>query len=97
MSDHEVQNQTPRSTPQRWESLADELRHTTDVQRMKELVILLEEAIFNRQQEFALQPHRFDPTKIKQEERGLRETLDLILEVKIRKLGFPDLGFSCGS
>ncbi len=38
---------------QAWEPYADELQKTQDVGRMRELVMILEEAIFNRQQELA--------------------------------------------
>ena len=77
------------TTRQQWESLADELRRTQDVPRIKELVMLLEEATFNRQQELALNADRIDKREIEEEEQGLKRVLDLMLEIKMDKLGFP--------
>lgn len=74
-----------------WESLADELRNTHDVQRTRELVMLLEEAIFNRQQELVLNVGQIDKQAIEEEEQALRQVLELMLEVKVKKLGFPAL------
>ena len=74
-----------------WESLADELRETHDIERMRELVILLEEAIFNRQQELALNAQKVAKPEIEEEEQALRGVLELMLETKIKKLGFPDI------
>jgi hypothetical protein len=76
---------------QKWESLAEELRTTDDTKRIKELVMLLEEAIFNRQQELALNADSIEKPKIEQEEQGLRQALDLMLEIKAKRLGFPDI------
>ena len=83
------QFQTKNTSRQDWEKLADELRKTQDVQRTKELVMLLEEAIFDRQQELVLNADKIDKRELNDEELALREVLDLMLEVKIRKLGFP--------
>lgn len=58
-----------------WESLADELRNTHDVQRTRELVMLLEEAIFNRQQELVLNVGQIDKQAIEEEEQALRQVL----------------------
>jgi hypothetical protein len=84
---------SPNTNPtrQKWESLADELRTTDDTQRIRELVMLLEEAIFNRQQELALNADSIEKPKIEQEEQGLRKALDLMLELKTKRLGFPDI------
>lgn len=76
------------ATGQHWKRLADELRRTNDTNRMKELVMLLEEAIFNRQQELALSGEK---NNVQQEERDMRKALDLMLEIKTKKLGFPDI------
>lgn len=80
-----------QTSRQWWESLADELRRTQDVPRIKELVMLLEEATFNRQQELALNADRIDNREIEEEEQALKRVLDLMLEMKINKLGFPAL------
>lgn len=81
-----------RSTDgQNWERLVDELRRTDDIERIRELVMLLEEAVFNRQQELVLHADKIDRGKIEQEESGLRSALDLMLEMKTKKLGFPDI------
>ena len=73
-----------------WQSLAAELRQANDISRIKELVILLEEAIFNRQQELAVNAEKLGTDHIKREEQEMREVLELMLEIKIKKLGFPD-------
>ena len=72
-------------------ALADELRKTQDIQRMREIVMLLEEAIFNRQQELVLNADKIAKPKIEEEERGLRGVLELMLETKTKKLGFPEI------
>lgn len=51
--------------------------------------MLLEEAIFNRQQELALNAVGIDRGELEQEEQRLRKALDLMLELKTKKLGFP--------
>jgi len=76
---------------QNWESLADELRTADDTDRIKELVMLLDAAIFNRQQELALNADQIGKRNIEQEEQGLRQALDLMLELKAKRLGFPDI------
>ena len=76
---------------QEWELLALELRRTSDIQRIRELVMALEEAIFNRQQELTLNADKIDKRKIEDEEHALKKVLDLMLETKVKKLGFPDL------
>ena len=58
---------------------------------MRELVMLLEEAIFNRQQELALNAQKIDQREVNDEEQALRKVLDLMLETKVKKLGFPDI------
>lgn len=78
-------------TGQKWKSYADELRRTDDIQRIKELIMLLEEAIFNRQQELVLDADKIEKSKIQQEELGLQQALDLMLEMKTTKLGFPEI------
>lgn len=76
---------------QTWEPYADELGKTKDVERMRELVMHLEEAIFNRQQELALKADVIDKRKVEDEEKALRKALDLMLDVKVKKLGFPEI------
>jgi hypothetical protein len=83
--------QTRKSSREEVESLADELRKTQDVRRMQELVMLLEEAIFNRQQDLVLNAENIEKHKIKDEEQAMRQVLELMLEVKVKKLGFPDI------
>ena len=80
-----------RANEQAWDSLVDELRATSDVSRTKELIVLLEKAIFNRQQELALNEEKIDQQNIDREERRLKEVLDLMLEVKAKRLGFPHI------
>jgi len=82
------QFQAKNASRQDWETLADELRNTDNVARMRELVMLLEEAIFNRQQELALND-KIDKREVNDEEQALRTVLDLMLETKVKKLGFP--------
>jgi hypothetical protein len=74
-----------------WESLAAELRKTQDIQRSRELVMLLEEAIFNRQQELALNAGKIARRDVEEEEQALRGVLELMLETKVKKLGFPEI------
>jgi hypothetical protein len=74
-----------------WKSLAAELRKTQDIQRSRELVMLLEEAIFNRQQELALNAGETARRDIEEEEQALRGVLELMLETKVKKLGFPEV------
>jgi hypothetical protein len=83
--------QKKNTSRQQWESLADELRKTQSVQRIKELVMALEETIFNRQQELALNADMIDKPEIEDEEQALKKVLDLMLETKVKKLGFPDI------
>ena len=71
-----------------WESLADELLKTQDIQRMRELVMLMEEAIFNRQQELALNADKLAKPEIEEEEQTLKGVLELMLATKAKKLGF---------
>ena len=90
LTNSDGRNLQTKSIPRRqWESLADELRKTQDIQRVKELVMALEETIFNRQQELALNAGRVEKDKIVEEERALKKVLDLMLETKVNKLGFP--------
>ena len=92
MTVHDAKNlQKNNTSRQQWESLADELRKTQNVQRIKELVMALEEIIFNRQQELALNADMIDKPEIEDEERALKKVLDLMLETKVKKLGFPDI------
>jgi hypothetical protein len=83
--------QTKNTGRQVWEPFADELRKTHDVQRIRELIMLLEEAIFNRQQELALNADKIDKGNLEDEEQALRRALDLMLEMKVKKLGFPEI------
>ena len=80
---------TDRAKAQAWNSLVDELRTTSDVSRTKELILLLEKAIFDRQQELALNAENVEQHTIDREEQRLKEVLDLMLEVKAKRLGFP--------
>ena len=52
----------------------------------------LEEAIFNRQQELALQAEEIVHREIEEEE-ALKEVLDLMLDIKVTKLGFPAIKY----
>jgi len=53
--------------------------------------MLLEEAIFNRQQDLASNAGKIDQREVNDEEQALRKVLDLMLETKVKKLGFPDI------
>jgi hypothetical protein len=75
-----------------WESLANELRMTQDIQRTRELVMGLEEAIFYRQQELALNADKIAKPEIEKEEQALKGVLEMMLETKVKKLGFPAIG-----
>lgn len=77
-----------------WESLAEELRKTQDIERMKELVMALEETMFFRQQELALNADKIAKREIEEEERDLTGVLELMLETKTKKLGFPEIKFT---
>ena len=73
-----------------WEALAAELRKTQDIERSRELVMLLEEAIFNRQQELDMNAGKIARPGVEEEEQALRGVLELMLETKVKNLGFPD-------
>jgi hypothetical protein len=77
------------ATGRTWESLVNELRKTDDIERIRELLMLLEEAIFNRQQELVRNAEKMDKGNIEQEEQSLKSALDLMLELKTKRLGFP--------
>jgi len=77
-----------------WETLADELRRAQDIERMKELVMALEETIFFRQQELVLNADKIAKREIEEEERDLTGVLELMLETKMKKLGFPEVKFT---
>jgi hypothetical protein len=85
-----IEAEKAMTSRQQWELLADELRRTSDIQRVKELVMALEETIFNRQQELTLHADKIDKRQIEGEKRALRKVLDLLLETKVKKLCFPD-------
>ena len=53
--------------------------------------MLLEEAIFNRQQELAFNAGKIARGDVEEEEQALRGVLDLMLETKVKKLGFPEI------
>ena len=91
MSHVDKGNSPPPNTLQSWEALADQLRQTEDIDKARELVMRLEEAIFNRQQELVFNAGKIDKREIEQEERRLRKALELMLEVKTKKLGFPEI------
>ena len=80
-----------KATGQKWQTLVAELRNTDDTDRIRELIMLLEEAIFYRQQELALHPENINKAQLEQEEHGLRSALDLMLELKSKRLGFPSI------
>lgn len=82
---------TKNTGRQLWESYAEELGKTQSVERMRELVMLLEETIFNRQQELALNADAVDKHNVEDEEQALRKALDLMLDIKVKKLGFPEI------
>lgn len=82
---------TTKTGRQYWESVAGELRKTQDVQRMRELVMHLELAIFNRQQELVLSAEDLDKRNLEDEEQAMKRALDLMLDVKAKKLGFPEI------
>lgn len=67
----------------------DQLHQTEDTNEIRALVTLLEEAIFNRQQELALNADRIDRRELEQEEQRLRKALDFMLELKTNRLGYP--------
>ena len=85
-----IEAEKAMTSRQQWELLADELRRTSDIQRVKELVMALEERIFNRQQELVLNADKIDKDKIEDEEYAMKKVLEVMLETKVKKLGFPD-------
>lgn len=82
---------TTNAARPKWESLLDQLRQTEDTDKARELVMLLEEGIFNRQQELAVNADKIDRREVEQEELRLRKALDLMLELKTKRLGFPEI------
>ena len=83
------QFQKENTSRQDWEFLAGELRKADNVEKMKELVMLLEEAIFKRQRELTLNGNKIDRCEVSDEEQALQNVLDVMLEIKVNKLGFP--------
>jgi len=51
----------------------------------------LEVAVFSRQQELVLNADKIDKREIQHEEQKLKNVLDMMLDVKAKKLGFPDI------
>ena len=54
----------------------------------------LEETIFFRQQELVLNADKIAKREIEEEERDLTGVLELMLETKMKKLGFPEVKFT---
>lgn len=48
-------------------------------------------AVFSRQQELVLNADKIDKREIQHEEQKLKNVLDMMLDVKAKKLGFPDI------
>ena len=66
-----------------WKEVYEKTRQETDKQKLGELVLAAEAAIFRRYQEIAPSPNHHD------ERRSMKEATDDLLEMKVNQLGWP--------
>jgi hypothetical protein len=66
-----------------WKEVYEKTRHETDQQKLGELVLAAEAAIFRRYQELASSANHHE------ERRSLKEATDDLLEMKVNQLGWP--------
>jgi hypothetical protein len=69
-----------------WKEVYEKTRHETDQQKLGELVLAAEAAIFRRYQEIAPSDNHHE------ERRSLKEATDNLLAVKVNQLGWPPVG-----
>jgi len=66
-----------------WKSTYERTRHETDKQKLGELVLAAEAAIFRRYQELESSANHHE------ERRSMKEATDDLLEMKVNQLGWP--------
>jgi hypothetical protein len=66
-----------------WKEVYEKARQETDQQKLGELVLAAEAAIFRRYQEIAPSDNHHE------ERRSLKEATDYLLAVKVNELGWP--------
>ena len=66
-----------------WKEVYEKTRQETDKQKLGELVLAAEAAIFRRYQEIAPSPNHHD------ECRSMKEATDYLLALKVNQLGWP--------
>jgi hypothetical protein len=67
-----------------WESILAMLTRESDLAKVQILACMLEEAIFEREQELALAPNDVE------EKQALNRAINHLYSVRVNKLGFPD-------
>ena len=66
-----------------WKEVYEKTRQETDKQKLGELVLAAEAAIFRRYQEIAPSPNHHD------ERHSMKEATDYLLALKVNELGWP--------
>ena len=66
-----------------WKEVYEKTRQETDKQKLGELVLAAEAAIFRRYQEIAPSANHHD------ERRSMKEATDYLLALKVNELGWP--------
>lgn len=67
-----------------WKRILERLTRESDLAKVQILACMLEEAIFQRQQELAVEANAFE------EEQALHQANSYLYRVRVDKLGFPD-------
>jgi hypothetical protein len=68
-----------------WKEVFEQARHETDQQKLGDLVLAAEAAIFRRYQEIAPSSNHH------QERQSMKEAADYLLAVKVHQLGWPSV------
>ena len=71
------------NTATSWKEVYEKTRHESDQQKLGELVLAAEAAIFRRYQEIAPSDNHHE------ERRSMKEATDDLLEMKVNQLGCP--------
>ena len=71
------------NTATSWKEAYEKTRHESDQQKLGELVLAAEAAIFRRYQEIAPSDNHHE------ERRSMKEATDDLLEMKVNQLGWP--------
>jgi hypothetical protein len=71
------------NTATSWKEVYEKTRHESDQQKLGELVLAAEAAIFRRYQEIAPSDNHHE------DRRSMKEATDDLLEMKVNQLGWP--------